>query len=303
MNRRRFLKNVVRAATVVPAGVLAHRSAGAEPWAEQARLPKIGCCGSQIATGSDGTGIESIETLKALGFDYIELPLTSLMSLDEAAFADLENRIKASDLPCESCNNFLPSDVRVTGPNVNSQRIAAYIEPAFRRASRLGVKVIVCGSCGSRSLPLGYSPGKAWAQMVSFLRTANKTAADHGITIAIEAINREECNFLNLSSDGLRLAKDVNCSNIKLLVDYFHWALEKEGTDVLLAAGDYIRHIHVGRPEGRVFPKASDPDDYGKFFGSLRKLKYHHRISIEAKTRDLKQDGAESLALLRGFFG
>ena len=41
-----------------------------------------------VAGGPDGTGIEHIEKLAQLGYDYVELPTAQMMDLDEEAFAD-----------------------------------------------------------------------------------------------------------------------------------------------------------------------------------------------------------------------
>ena len=241
-----------------------------------------------------------MQTLKRVGFDYIELPLAPLMSLAASGFESFESRIKAAGIPCDACGNFLPSSVRMAGPGVEPQRIADYVEPALKRAARLGAKVVVCGSPGSRNLPPGFPVEKAWEQMVGFLRSIDRLAGANGIIIAVEAINHGECNFLNLAADSIRLAKQVDRPNVKVVVDYYHLALEKESPDVILAGADYIQHIHVARGEGRAFPRRSDPDGYKLFFSNLKQIHYNHRVSLEARTSNLQKDGAESLALLRG---
>jgi D-psicose/D-tagatose/L-ribulose 3-epimerase len=299
MDRRHLLKGITCSFAVLPIDIPSDAALGAGLRRQQARNVRIGCCCNMIASGPDMTGIETIDTLKQLGFDYIELPLAQMMSLSAADFSVLASRVRAAGIPCESCNNFLPATIRLTGPQVEPQKIADYVEAALRRAAQLGAAIVVCGSGGSRNLPKGFPTEKAWDQMVGFLQSLDRPAAANGITIAIEAINRRETNFLNLAADGLKLARQVNRDNVKLLVDYYHWALEKEDTGVVLEGGDSIRHVHLARPEGRAFPKASDPDDYAVFCDSLKEINYKHRISIEAYTTDLNRDGSESLALLR----
>ena len=299
MDRRHALKSMTCSFAVLPIGILSDTASRAESRSRQARNVRIGCCCSMIASGPDMTGIETVEMLKQLGFDYIELPLAQMMSLSAADFSVLASRVRAAGIPCESCNNFLPPTIRITGPQVEPQKITDYVEAALKRAAQLGAAIVVCGSGGSRNLPQGFPVEKAWDQMVGFLQSLDRPAAANGLTIAIEAINRKETNFLNLAADGLKLAKIVSRENVKLLVDYYHLALEKENTGVVLEGGDYIRHVHLARPEGRAFPKASDPDDYGLFCDSLKEISYKQRISIEAYTTDLKRDASESLALLR----
>jgi D-psicose/D-tagatose/L-ribulose 3-epimerase len=223
-----------------------------------------------------------------------------LPALNSYDFSVVKDRIKASGISCEVCNGGpLPSTIKVTGPNVDTVKIAEYIEPALKRAADLGAKVVICGIPDSRSVPEGFPPEKAWDQMVSFLKSLDKPAASNGITIAFEAINHRETNFLNLVAEGLKLVKEVNRENVKLVIDAYHLALEKENPNVILQAGDYVRHIHIASAGGRTFPKASDPDGYRVFFDNVKRINYRHRVSIEAYSSDLKKDGSESLALLR----
>jgi D-psicose/D-tagatose/L-ribulose 3-epimerase len=298
MDRRHFLESVGCSFAFLPAVNAANRIVEAEPMIPQTQSIRIGCCTSMIASGADKTGIENIEILKQLGFDYIDLPIDQLMSLSTDEFGELKNHVDTSGIKCESCNNFLPRTIRVTGPEVEPQRIADYVEPALKRASQLGAKAVSFGNPPSRNVPEGFPKEKAWDQMVNFLRSLDGVARANDVTVAVEPINRGEANFINLTTEGLKLVKEVDRGNIKLLVDYYHWSLEEENADVILNAGDYIRHVHFARTEGRGFPKVSDPD-YRVFFDALRKINYKHRISIEARTPDLKRDGAESLALLR----
>jgi D-psicose/D-tagatose/L-ribulose 3-epimerase len=303
MDRRRFLACIAGLGAALPAELRAFGTPHEALRPRQRGRVRFGCCTNQLATDSDATGIESIRTLARLGFDFVELPLAPLTTLDASGFEAIERRIKASGIPCEACGNFLPPAVKVTGPDVEPQRLADYVEPALERAARLGAKIVVCGSPGSRNLPSGFPVERAWEQMADFLRSTDRVAGAHGIIIALEAISRPECNFLNRAADSLRLAMQVNRPNVKLVVDYYHLAMEKEGPDVLSAGADFIRHVHIGSAGLRAFPKRTDPDDYRGFVDALKRINYSRRISIEARTTDLTKDGAESLALLRGLLG
>lgn len=297
MDRRQFLTST--AGPIALAGVALCLTDIAPRLRSQTVANRIGWCSSMLAAAPDGTGIETIELLKELGFDYVELPLTQLMALNDADFKVVARRLQATGLSCEVCNNFLPAGIRATGEDVNVNRNAEYVARALARAARLGASVVVCGSCGSRSLPAGFPREQAWDQMVDFLQSLDKPAADHGIVIAFEAINRSECNFLNLAAEGLRLVKQAGRNHVKLHVDAYHAALENENAGVLLEAGDYVRHVHVANADGRTFPKRANISGYRTFFDNLKRIGYRHRISIEAYSSDLRKDGPESLEFLR----
>lgn len=67
---------------------------------------RIGCCGSMISPSTDRVGIEVVETMASLGFDYIELSLADVTALPAETFEALAWRLERSGIPCEACNNF-----------------------------------------------------------------------------------------------------------------------------------------------------------------------------------------------------
>ncbi len=260
---------------------------------------KFGCCTNMIASCSDGTGVEFIEQLKELGYDYIELPLAQIMDLSEDKFARLVDGVNASGLRCETCNNFFPAQIRLTGPEVNYEAIFDYVDKTLQRAAVLGVEIIVFGSSGARNIPKGFSKATAWKQLVTLLQYVDDKVKSLGITVVIEPLNRLESNIVNNTSEGLQLVKDVNRENVRLLVDYYHLMLEKEDLEILLNVGPNLRHIHFSRPEGRVFPLETDKNDYYSFFWNIKEIGYEGRLSIEAYTNDFSGNAAKTLVFLK----
>lgn len=173
-----------------------------------------------------------------------------------------------------------------------------YAGRALDRAARLGARIIVFGSAGAKNVPDGFSKTDAWRQIVALLKRLGPVAAEHNLTIAIEPINKREANIVNLVADGLRLAREVRHSNIQLLVDFYHFMLEREDLAILAEAGPAIRHVHFAKVEGRGFPAAREPD-YAGFFDTLRHVGYSGRCSIEACTTDFPTDARRALHMLR----
>jgi len=259
---------------------------------------RFGCCGSMVAVAPDGTGIEIAESLRRIGYDYIELSLAHLAALPEAAFDALERRLERSGLRCEACNNFFPPRLRLTGSGVRLEEALDHARFAFARASRLGAEVVVFGSSGAKNVPPGFPREEAWRQIVILLQAVDGIAAESGITVAIEPLNKQESNIVNTLAEGLSLAREVNRPRIRLLVDYYHLAMEKESVDVLDEAGDLLRHVHFAEVEGRTFPRRRT-EEYEIFFDKLRAVGYSGRVSVEAFSRDFAGDAARSLPILR----
>ena len=251
-----------------------------------------------IAPSTDAIGIETVETLAELGFDYVELSLSDLAALPESAFTALARRVERSGIVCEACNNFFPRRIRLTGMEAGLQSALGYAETALDRAARLGARIVVFGSAAAKNVPEGFPRDTAWRQITDLLGKLSPIAAQREITIVVEPINRQESNIVNLAAEGLQIVRAVHHPNIQLLIDFYHLALERENPDIVLEAGTAIRHLHFAGIEGRRFPAELTPAD-AQFFQRIRQVHYADRCSIEAFTQDFPADAHRALGLLR----
>jgi len=248
----------------------------------------LGVCG-QIA---------DFEKAEQFGFDYFEPAVAALAALTEDAFADFAKRVSKSRLRCECFNSFIRT-LTVTGPTVDNEALTKYMNGALDRCRALGATIVVWGSAGSRNVPEGFSRDKAWQQMVSFLRMAGPIAKARNIVIAIEPLRKQESNIINSGAEAFRLVKEVEHPNVKMIIDYYHLAEEKENPQILETAHDAIVHLHFANPAGRVWPKdpAEDPG-YAPFFATVKKTGFRGGLSIEGKGT-FEADAAASLAFFR----
>ncbi|MBQ9942617.1 MAG: sugar phosphate isomerase/epimerase [Christensenellaceae bacterium] len=261
---------------------------------------KIGCCGSMIDPKGDPIGIEALDVLAEAGYDYIELSLRDLAVLDENEYAKLRARVLSSPLRCESCNNMLPSHLKVTGEDPKQEEALDFLHGAFARAQELGAKAIVFGSPLSKNVQPGFDHAAARQQLLHFVRKLGDVAAQYGLTIGMEPINAGESNLLVSAEETCEFVKEADHPNIQLLVDYYHLSLDGEDPAVVLKSGEYIRHIHFSGVHPRVFPKTREEDPgYEVFIENLAKVGYKGRVSIEAYTQDFAADAEASLAMMR----
>jgi len=251
-----------------------------------------------IAPERDPVGIGSLESAVRAGFDYIELSLAHLAACSEASFRELVARVAGSGVHCETCNNFFPPHVRLTGRGADRGAALTYADLAMGRAARLGVQAIVLGSSGAKNVPDGFSLDEARGQLLRLLEGLGPLADGHGVTIVLEPISRPEANFVNLAAEALALAREAAHPRIQLLVDYYHLANESESPDIIAEAGAALRHVHFATPGQRGFPTEWEPG-FDVFFGALGRARYAGRLSIEAYTSDFARDGARSLQVLR----
>jgi sugar phosphate isomerase/epimerase len=249
---------------------------------------EIGVCGS----------IDDFAKAAQFGFDYFEPSAAAVAALTEPAFADFEKRVSKSKLRCECFNSFIRT-LMVVGPKVDRDALTAYMNTALDRCRALGGAIIVWGSAGSRNVPEGYSRDQAWQQIQSFLGLAGDLAKSRKIVIAIEPLRKQESNIINSGAEALRLVREVNHPNVKMIIDYYHLRQENEDPGILVEARDAIVHLHFANPNGRVWPKNAGEDPlYGRFFELVEKTGFRGGLSIEGRGT-FEADAAASLEFFK----
>ncbi|MBQ3048545.1 MAG: sugar phosphate isomerase/epimerase [Oscillospiraceae bacterium] len=260
---------------------------------------KIGCCVNLLARGHDRIGIDWVETIAEIGYDYVELPLARVMELSDDDFDALCERIKRAGIPCRSCCNLFPGDeIRVTGRNVDIAGVRAYLEKAFSRARRLGACVVVFGSPAARDVEEGFPREIAMLQFIKALQIMDEYAGD-GLTVVIEHVCKLEGNIIYTVEEGCMLRDICRAENITVLADTYHMFVEGEPIENISLAGKYLKHVHTANPIGRVYPKAGDGVDYKHIFDTLKSIGYDGGISVEAFSDDPANDARAALEVLR----
>ena len=259
---------------------------------------RYGVCGFLTAKNADGEEFDLISAAKVAGYDYLEMPLSTIAALSEDEFAEVKLKVKDGRFPIEACNVFFPRNLRLTGPDVDWDQVEAYVKLALGRAKQLGVKVVVFGSGGSRNVPEGFPMEQAWLQLVQLLRMIEPIAAKNGITIVIEPLNAKETNIIHTGAEGFTLAKLVDRPHIRLLLDLFHMSLMEEDFGIAATANKYVRHVHFAKPDGRVYPSEIE-DEFKAFFDGLKSGSYDGRVSVEASFSNFVLDAPRALSVMK----
>ncbi len=235
-------------------------------------------------------------------FDYFEWSVPGLLKPleDESEFRQSLALVKETGIPCPVLNLMVPAQLKLTGPEVDIAALRDYINTMCQRAEEAGVKVIVFGSGGARQIPHGYSRNQAWDQLVKFCRMLGPVAQDHGVTIAIEPLNKKECNVVNSVAEGAELARQTDNPAIRLLVDAYHWAIDEGTINEILDAGDLLVHAHIATRDNRRAPGIGS-FDFNHFFQALQQTGYDSRISIEAQIDDPGTELPLSLGVLKTY--
>ncbi|HOT91826.1 MAG TPA: sugar phosphate isomerase/epimerase family protein [Anaerolineae bacterium] len=239
--------------------------------------------------------------LAAAGFEFLELHVQNHLKTtveDEAAFLQELARIRASALPCVVANCFLPANLRVTGPDINRNALAAYAEVVFERAAQAGIDTIVFGSGGARRVPDDFERGIAWQQLVEFGDLIGPLAQRYNIVVVVEPLNQRECNILTGVAECGRYVEAVDHPNVRLLVDAYHWLLDDNDADAIVTYGPLLHHVHIATATSRRAP-GIEACDFTPFFRALKASGYEGRISIEAGWQDMAAEAPVAFTTLR----
>lgn len=236
---------------------------------------------------STPTDLDLIDKLKEMGFDHIEVAVEDPALVDLAA---IKAALEKSTMKAIMCGAFGP------GRNISSldagerANAEAYLKWMIDAAAELDAGPVIgpmYSAVGKDRLEDAGDREKEWQLAVSGLQDACKYAAERGVRLAFEPLNRFETDMINVIEQGLKLIADVGEPNLGLHVDTFHMHLEeKDSAAAIRAAGDRVFHVHACEND-RGVPGTGQVDWKG-VFQALKDINYQGVVSIESFTPEVK---------------
>ena len=250
---------------------------------------RFGCC---VSTR------EQIDILAKAGFDYCELPAKAVQPFDDddAALPALRE-LSAAPLRAETFNVLVPPQLPLLGPKTDLEALRTYVRRAFDRMSALGAQIVVLGSGGARRIPDGMARADALDQLASAVGLIGDEAVQAGLEVALEPLNRQECNVFNTVAECQAFLDEYSLTQVRLLVDLYHLEMEREPLANVLAAGPLLAHVHVAGGDRRA-PNMPGYD-YAGLIGVLHQAGYDSRISAECAWEDLSAQALDALTFMR----
>lgn len=235
--------------------------------------------------------------LEQLGYDYIEAPLAAFGLEDAASVQTAARALADCPLPTPAFGYFLPRDMPIVGPRVDTARVRNYLAYAAELMAIAGGKVIAFGSGWARTAPPDWPPASTEQQLIEFLSLAAGAFAGSGTVVAIEPQNRKEAGTISHLGDALRLARAINRPEIGLMADFYHMDEEQDPLQALSRLDGLLVHMHTADTH-RLSP-GTGRYDYGSFLDALRCGGYGGRLSVECMVRIPEGEMRRSLAFLR----
>jgi D-psicose/D-tagatose/L-ribulose 3-epimerase len=220
-----------------------------------------------------------LETLKKIGYDGVEVPI---FDLDRSKWARWAQRLDGLGLQ-RTANTVIAPEHNPVSP-----------EPATRKAAYEHMKGVVdcCATvgstllCGPHQVALGVFTGSGptpdeWKRSVDHIRRVAEYAANAGVVLAEEVVNRFELYHLNTLDQAIRFVDEVGHPNCRIHLDTFHAHIEeKNPADAIRRAGGRIAHVHISENDRGVPGTGSVAWD--ATFDALHDTGYDGWLTVEA---------------------
>src|SRR6185295_16641564 len=187
-----------------------------------------------------------IQKAKNFGFDTFELPLEDPSHVTPAKAAEAYKR---ANIKAVVCGPFGPGRDLSSDSAADRDGSLNYIAASLKLCDAIGSKFLggpMYSSVGKRRQVPDKQRKQEWDRAVKGVQKAGKMAADYGVTLGIEPINRFEIDLINTSDQVLRFVKEVGLKNVGIHLDTFHVNIEdKSFYKAIKPAGKHLVHMHV----------------------------------------------------------
>jgi sugar phosphate isomerase/epimerase len=213
---------------------------------------------------------------KELGFSGVEIHLRDAAEVDAEQLALLSGKsgVKVAAIATGLAKRI--DGLTLINPDEAERRHAIQrLKGHIDLAARFGCPIIIGSMRGN--LPQGVD---AYRLLVSSVKELADYMNGKNCSIAFEAINRYENNYLNTASEVAVFLKQVGSEKVGMMLDTFHMNIEE--TDMCAAIWeqrDSLMHIHLA-DNTRLFP-GSGSIDFSALLRTLRQSGYSGWLSME----------------------
>eukprot|EP00878_Enallax_costatus_P018219 GHUV01019172.1.p1 GENE.GHUV01019172.1~~GHUV01019172.1.p1 ORF type:complete len:247 (+),score=60.07 GHUV01019172.1:1018-1758(+) len=195
------------------------------------------------------------------------------------------------------------------------QQGAACLDNALAFAAGIGAQHL-CGILYSALAKYPRPPTAAGRRnAIRELKVLADKAADRGVKVCLEVVNRYETNLLNTAAQAMDLIAEANHPNMYVHLDSYHMNIEEPSMEMAVRlCGDRLGYVHLG--ESHRGYMGSGSVDFEGLFRGLADIRYEGPITFESFSsavvsedlsnnlcvwRNLWSDSADLAAHARGY--
>ena len=225
------------------------------------------------------------------GLDFVEVPLLRPESMDITATRALLDRY---GIGC-TCSLGLPKAAHLPSAPEKAQ---SFLESAVDVAAGLEAPVL----CGVLYAHLGTLTGRPPEQeeledVARVLKNVARYAAERGVSLGVEAVNRYETYLINLAEQADAMLDRVGEPNVFVHLDTYHMNIEEKGFyEPIVATGPRMHYIHLSESD-RGTPGTGNVH-WDEVFRGLKAINFDGYLVMESFAA-INEDLAGATALWR----
>ncbi len=223
-----------------------------------------------------------IDKAADLGFDLLEVNAGTITSMKPEARRSLKDHAQSRNTGLSHCIG-LPARYDVASPDeATRKRGLRFLEKIIRAIGEMGggnLSGIIYGYWPG-SLPENADKRPYVDRSVASLKQAAKVAADQGVQLNVEVVNRFEQFIMNTCQEAMEYVQEVGSPNVKILLDTFHMNIEEDTIgSAVERAGSFLGHLHIGENNRR--PPGHGHIPWDELASALKTINYPGYLVME----------------------
>jgi D-psicose/D-tagatose/L-ribulose 3-epimerase len=232
--------------------------------------------------------LDLFEHVAQLGFDVLEICVEDPALLDAQRVTEAAG---AAGMGVNVCGAFGPTrDVSGDDAGVREQGLQ-YLRTCIDIAAAVGSELVsgpMYSATGKTRLLSDDLRRRQRGFAVGGIREAADYAAERGVRLAIEPLNRFESDLVNTVRQGVELCEAVARANVGLLLDTFHMNIEEKSIgDALRFGGDRIFELHACEND-RGTPGTGHVE-WDEVFDAIVDIGFDGLVAIESFTPEIEE--------------
>jgi D-psicose/D-tagatose/L-ribulose 3-epimerase len=223
-----------------------------------------------------------------MGYDILELAIEDTSRVNVGV---IKEELPKYGLETVICGAFGPDRNLCSSDPAIRQNAKTYIRWLIDAAQALGSLTVagpMYSAVGKAHLEDTDARKQEWNLAVEGVREMADYAADKGVRLALEPLNRFETDMINTAAQGLAFIQDVGRDNVGLHLDTFHMHLEeKSSPEAIRLAGQKIYHFHACEND-RGIPGTGQVH-WEEIAEALKETGYNGPVVIESFTAEVKE--------------
>jgi len=246
-------------------------------------------CGKKVSLNlsfQEGTAIgesleEKLDYMESLGITGLEPGGRGLSGrINEFQQALRGRNIKISAI-CAGFDGFILADDKDI-----KQAFDSSMRDIVAAAGELGSTGVIMVPAFNRQEPCLPHNQATRDYLCEQLHELGEYALKCGTSVILEPLNRRECFYLRLVSDAAALCRDSQSEGVKCMGDFWHMQEETSDYAAFIAAGKYLRHVHVASRGSRKMPgEDGELDNYVDGMRALKEMEYPYFLSFECGSK------------------